>query len=149
KAAGVAAYPSADTLSAGRVDLAVVAVPNYLHTELAGALLASGISVFIEKPVCLTLAEADVLAAAERRGGMLLAGSAIRHRADVGALRQVIGELGDIRHVSLAWTRARGVPRAGGWFISRDKAGGGALFDLGWHLLDTLAFLLGPASFTE
>ncbi len=149
KATGLAAHPSADALSARRVDLAVVAVPNYLHAEVACALLATGISVFLEKPVCLTSAEVDVLAAAERRGGMLLAGSAIRHRSDVGALRRVIGELGDIRHVSLGWTRARGVPRAGGWFLRRDKAGGGALLDLGWHLLDTLAFLLGPASFTE
>ncbi len=149
KATGMTAYPSADALTERQVDLAVVAVPNYLHAEVAGGLLASGISVFLEKPVCLTSAEADILAAAERGGGMLLAGSAIRHRGDVGALRRVIGELGDIRHVSLGWTRARGVPRTGGWFTRRDKAGGGALFDLGWHLLDTLAFLLGPVGFTE
>jgi len=124
-------------------------VPNYLHTEVAGALLATGISVFLEKPVCLTSAEVDVLAAAERSGGMLLAGSAARYRGDVGALRDVIPELGDIRHVAMGWIRARGVPRAGGWFTQREKAGGGALYDLGWHLLDTLAFLLGPAAFTQ
>jgi oxidoreductase len=149
KATGVAAYPAVHALTARQVDLAVVAVPNYLHTEVAAALLASGISVFLEKPVCLTSAEVDVLATAERGGGMLLAGSAIRYRGDVEALRRVLPELGDIRHVNLGWVRARGVPRAGGWFTQRDKAGGGALFDLGWHLLDTLAFLLGPAGCTR
>ncbi|SCG46321.1 Gfo/Idh/MocA family protein [Micromonospora halophytica] len=148
EATGVAAHPAVDALTARDVDLAVVAVPNHLHVEVAGALLATGISVFIEKPVCLTSAEADILAMAERRGGMLLAGSAARYRGDVGALRRVLPDLGDIRHVDLGWVRARGVP-AGGWFTRRDKAGGGALFDLGWHLLDTLAFLLGPASFTQ
>jgi oxidoreductase len=148
-ATGIAAHPKVDALTARDVDLAVVAVPNYLHTEVAGALLADGISVFLEKPVCLTSAEADILAATERGGGTLLAGSAIRHRGDVAALRRVMPDLGGIRHVNLGWVRARGVPRAGGWFTQRDKAGGGALFDLGWHLLDTLAFLLGPASFTQ
>ncbi|GAA3537513.1 Gfo/Idh/MocA family oxidoreductase [Amycolatopsis ultiminotia] len=149
KATGIATHSSVAALSAREVDLAVVAVPNHLHTEVAGALLAGGISVFLEKPVCLTSDEVDVLAAAERSGGMLVAGSAARYRGDVEALRQVLPELGDIRHVTLGWVRARGVPRAGGWFTQRDKAGGGALFDLGWHLLDTLAFLLGPAAFTR
>ncbi|WP_229402168.1 Gfo/Idh/MocA family protein [Micromonospora okii] len=149
KATGIAAYPAVDALTARAVDLAVVAVPNHLHTEVGGALLAMGISVFLEKPVCLSSTEVDLLAAAERHGGMLLAGSAIRYRADVEALRQVLPDLGDVRHVDLGWVRARGVPKAGGWFIQRDKAGGGALFDLGWHLLDTLAFLLGPAGCAE
>ncbi|MEU1888254.1 Gfo/Idh/MocA family oxidoreductase [Micromonospora sp. WMMD987] len=146
---GLAVHPTVDAFTAREVDLAVVAVPNHLHVEVAGALLATGISVFVEKPVCLTSAEADVLAMAERRGGMLLAGSAARYRGDVAALRRTLAELGDIRHVDLGWTRSRGVPRAGGWFTQRGKAGGGALFDLGWHLVDTLAFLLGPASFTQ
>nr|AXL05981.1 gfo/Idh/MocA family oxidoreductase [uncultured bacterium] len=149
EATGIPVHASVDALSARAVDLAVVAVPNYLHAEVAGALLASGISVFLEKPVCLSSAEADTLAVAERGGGMLLAGSAARYRGDVAALRQVLPDLGDIRHVDLGWVRARGVPRAGGWFTQRDKAGGGVLFDLGWHLLDTLAYLLGPVWFTQ
>jgi oxidoreductase len=37
------------------------------------------------------------------------------------------------------------VPQPGGWFTQRNKAGGGVLVDLGWHLLDVLTFLLGPA----
>ncbi|MFF5173688.1 Gfo/Idh/MocA family protein [Micromonospora sp. NPDC000089] len=149
KVTGIAVHPAVDALTAREVDLAVVAVPNHLHVEVAGALLATGISVFIEKPVCLTSAEADILAMAERSGGKLLAGGAARYRGDVEALRRVLPDLGDIRHVDLGWVRARGVPQAGGWFTQRDKAGGGALFDLGWHLLDTLAFLLGPANFTQ
>jgi oxidoreductase len=146
---GIAVYPAVESLTARTVDLAVVAVPNYLHAEVAGALLASGISVFLEKPVCVSSAEVDMLAAAERGGGILLAGSAVRYRGDVETLRQTIPDLGEIRHVSLGWIRARGVPRAGGWFTQREKAGGGALFDLGWHLFDALAHLLGPARFTQ
>ncbi|MEU6992307.1 Gfo/Idh/MocA family oxidoreductase [Streptomyces sp. NPDC046465] len=132
------------------VDLAVVAVPNHLHAEVAAGLLARGIPAFVEKPVCLNSAEAEKLALAEIDGGaVLLAGSASRYRGDVGALLDLVPSLGTIRHVELAWTRARGVPKAGGWFTSRSQAGGGVLLDLGWHLLDTLDGILGPVPMAQ
>ncbi|MGK5518521.1 Gfo/Idh/MocA family protein [Micromonospora sp. URMC 107] len=139
------AYADVDELPAESVDLVVVAVPNHLHATVAARLLRRGVPVFLEKPVCLTSAEATLLADAERDGGaVLLAGSAARYRADIRALTGVAGELGPIRHVDVAWVRARGVPDAGGWFTRRDLSGGGALVDLGWHLLDTVLPMLGP-----
>src|SRR5262249_31058856 len=90
---------------------AIVAVPNHLHCEIASGLLLKGIPVFLEKPVCLTSAEAEQLAEAERIGGArLLAGSAARHRADIETLLSHVGELGRVRHIELSWVRARGVP---------------------------------------
>ncbi|GAA2529835.1 Gfo/Idh/MocA family oxidoreductase [Pilimelia columellifera] len=147
---GVRAYPDVDALNPHDVDLAVVAVPNHLHAETAARLLRRGISVFLEKPVCLTLEEAANLAGAERAAGAtLLAGSAARHRADVTALRQVVPTLGRIQHAELGWTRSRGIPRPGGWFTELSKAGGGALVDLGWHLFDTLNSLIDPAEIRQ
>ncbi|MBT2210142.1 Gfo/Idh/MocA family protein [Actinomadura sp. NEAU-AAG7] len=144
------AVASVEDLDPALVDLAVVAVPNHLHSPVAARLLARGVPVFVEKPVCLSVAEADRLAAAEREGGaVLLAGSAARYRADVQALLGLAAELGPIRHVDLSWVRAHGVPAAGGWFVRREQAGGGALLDLGWHLLDTVEPLLGPVVFDQ
>ncbi|MFF3852959.1 Gfo/Idh/MocA family protein [Micromonospora sp. NPDC002575] len=141
------AYADVDDLPAGAADLVVVAVPNHLHAAVAARLLRRGVPVFLEKPVCLSTAEAALLADAERAGGaVLLAGSAARWRADVRALADAAAGLGPIRHVDVAWVRARGVPDAGGWFTRRDLSGGGALVDLGWHLLDTVLPLLGPAA---
>ncbi|AQA10115.1 Gfo/Idh/MocA family protein [Streptomyces malaysiensis] len=135
-------------LDPAEVDLAVVAVPNHLHCAVAAELLAKGIPVFLEKPVCLTSEEAERLAEAERSGGaMLLAGSAARYRADVRGLYRIAARLGHIRHVELAWVRSRGVPDRGGWFTQRSLAGGGALVDLGWHLFDIAVPLLGTAAF--
>jgi oxidoreductase len=139
-----------DELDPVTVDLAVVTVPNHLHSSVASRLLDRGVPVFLEKPVCLNVAEADQLAVAEREGGaVLLAGSAARYRADVQALHALVDEVGPIRHLDLAWVRARGVPGAGGWFTNRALAGGGALVDLGWHLLDTIEPLLGPVDFDQ
>ncbi|MEU8191151.1 Gfo/Idh/MocA family protein [Micromonospora carbonacea] len=141
------AYADVDDLPVGAADLVVVAVPNHLHAAVAARLLRRGVPVFLEKPVCLSSAEATLLADAERAGGaVLLAGSAARWRADVRALADAAAGLGPIRHVDVAWVRARGVPDAGGWFTRRDLSGGGALVDLGWHLLDTVLPLLGPAT---
>jgi oxidoreductase len=143
-------FSSIDELTTDQVDFAVVAVPNHLHCTVASRLLAKGISVFLEKPVCLNSNEADQLASAERAGGaVLLAGSAARYRADVQSLLGIFESVGRIRHVELAWVRARGVPDAGGWFTQRRLAGGGALVDLGWHLLDTVLLLLGSVSFDQ
>ncbi|REE94803.1 Gfo/Idh/MocA family protein [Thermomonospora umbrina] len=139
-----------DELERGEVDLAVVAAPNHLHAPIAARLLERGVPVFVEKPVCLTVAEADRLSTAERAGGaVLLAGSAAPYRADVRALYALAAELGPIRHVDVAWVRARGVPGAGGWFTDRSRSGGGALVDLGWHLLDTVGPMLGTAAFEQ
>jgi oxidoreductase len=144
---GVRSYTDAANLPAGEIDLVVVAVPNHAHATVAGGLLARGMTVFLEKPVCLSAAEADALAAAERAGGgVLLAGSASVHRADVTALTKLLPDLGVVRHVDLSWVRARGIPDAGGWFTRRELSGGGVLVDLGWHLLDVLHGLLGPVA---
>jgi oxidoreductase len=150
EAAGTAVHASTDRLSADSVDLAVVAVPNHLHAPVAERLLTAGIPVFLEKPLCLTSAEVDRLAAAEAaRGAVLLGGSAACYRADVTALRQLTASLGEIRHAELSWRRARGVPAGAGWFTSRHLAGGGALVDLGWHLLDVARLVLGHRVFEQ
>ncbi|MCR6488769.1 Gfo/Idh/MocA family oxidoreductase [Amycolatopsis sp. OK19-0408] len=142
------AFADVDALRAEDADLALVASPNHLHAAIARRLLDRGLATFVEKPVCLTSAEAETLAGAERAGGgPLLAGSACRYRADVRELAALAGELGTLRHIDLVWERARGVPRSQGWFTSRAEAGGGVLFDLGWHLLDVLESIAGPVAF--
>ena len=60
----------ATEISRPTVDLAVVAVPNHRARALRPRTAAAGIPVFVEKPVCLTVAEADQLAAAERVTGV-------------------------------------------------------------------------------
>ncbi|GIG59284.1 oxidoreductase [Longispora fulva] len=144
------AFADIDGLRAGDADLALVAAPNHVHASLGRSLLQRGFATFVEKPVCLTTAEADALADAERDGaGTLLAGSASRYRADVAELVKLVPELGRLRNVELAWERARGVPQSRGWFTNRAQAGGGVLLDLGWHLLDVLEEVVGPVSFDQ
>jgi oxidoreductase len=147
---GRPAFASIDALDVRSADLAIVAVPNHAHAQVARTMLLRGLATFVEKPVCLTGDEADMLADAERRGGVpLLAGSASRYRTDIAELVRLVPALGQPRHVDLAWIRSRGVPHSQGWYTTRAQAGGGVLVDLGWHLLDVLEAIVGPLTFGQ
>ncbi len=72
-------------------DLAVIAVPTESHAALALPLIESGVHTLIEKPVTLTVREADTLIAAAKRSGVVLAvGHSERFNPAVAAARPYI-----------------------------------------------------------
>src|SRR5207237_9054844 len=50
---------------------------------------------------------------------------------------------GDVSHARAEWTRTRGSPVGTGWCTQKEKSGGGALMDVGFHMLDLGWYLLG------
>jgi predicted dehydrogenase len=56
----------------GQIDAAVVAAPSEVHHPIALELLNWGTHVLVEKPLCLTAAEADQLVHVARRNGAVL-----------------------------------------------------------------------------
>ncbi len=72
-AAGVEAEWTTDWRGlVGRCDAVSLAVPTEAHCEIATPLLEAGIHVLVEKPISRTLAEADLMIEAAKRGGALL-----------------------------------------------------------------------------
>lgn len=129
------------------VEAVSVALPNFLHREATVAALEAGKHVLCEKPPAVTLAEAEAMAEAAERAGRLLA-FAVQRRFNPAteALRErlAVGLLGEVYHARAVWTRTWGVPRGvGGWFTDPARAGGGALLDIGIHVLDLAWFLMG------
>lgn len=135
---GCKAYSSVDEVLADPViDLVVLATPNDLHAPLAIRAMEAGKHVVTDKPMCVTLAEADqMVATAERTGRLLSIFQNRRWDGDFLTVRQLMveGKLGHVRWVEMAWQRW-GAPR--GWRGEAIK-GGGRLYDLGAHLLDQL-----------
>jgi predicted dehydrogenase len=126
------------------VDAAVIATPNALHAPQAVAFLDAGKHVLVEKPMAPTLAEADAMIAAARRGGAwLMVAHCWRFHPDVRALRARVerGELGEIVKTRGYGAHAGWGPS--GWFTDPELAGGGALLDMGVHAIDTTRYLLG------
>ena len=127
-----------------RLDGVVIATPNSLHAPQALAAFDSGLAVFCQKPLALTAGEAREMVAASRRAGRRL-GVDYSYRFIEGArrLRAAIAarELGRVFHVETAFHNAYGPDKP--WCFDPALSGGGALMDLGVHLIDLALWLLG------
>ena len=72
----------------GKVDVVSVATPTETHCEIACAFLEKGVHTLVEKPIALTLDEADkMIAAAEAGGAKLMVGQLERFNPAMVALR--------------------------------------------------------------
>ncbi|SEP02782.1 Predicted dehydrogenase [Halogranum amylolyticum] len=126
------------------VDAIVITVPNALHEEVAVAALESGVHVLVEKPLAHTVSSAErIMAAARESTAFCIAGFVLRYYTCFEELhaRCVDGEFGEIQHVEAAYVRRDGVPERG-WFRNPDLAGGGAVVDIGVHVLDLALAIL-------
>ena len=132
------AYESAAELVA-RDDIDAVSVCTYnsTHAVCAVAALEAGKHVLLEKPMTITLDQAKDIVAAEKASGKIVSvGFQPRYGANFQLVRDIIakGTLGDVYYVQTGGGRRRGIP--GRSFIDKDKAGVGALADIGCYALD-------------
>ena len=130
------------------IDIVDITAPNVLHKEMALAAIAAGKHVYCEKPLAPSAAEAlEMTEAAEAAGIVTQVGFNYLKNPMMALARDMIasGELGEIRsfrgvHAEDYMADAR---QPVTW--RHDPAGGGgALADLGSHVLATARFLLGP-----
>jgi predicted dehydrogenase len=127
------------------VDVVAVCVPPGDHVPIALDALAAGRHVFLEKPISLTLADADRLAeasAAQDRHVML--GFNVRWHRLVLEARDLlrVGVIGEVDVVRALWTSSFDYrDQARDWRRARET-GGGALAEIAPHHVDLLRFLL-------
>jgi predicted dehydrogenase len=82
-----------DACSVDGLELAVIATPTEDHASIAQPLIEAGVHTLVEKPITQTLAEADVLIAAARRKGVVLAvGHSERFNPAVAAARPYVSD---------------------------------------------------------
>ena len=135
-----------DLVARDDIDAVSVATPNHMHSPVGVAALEAGKHVLSEKPLARSSVEAEAMVrAATAAGRILQVAFNHRQRGDVQVLKNYItsGGLGRIYHSKATWMRRSGIPGMGGWFTSREMAGGGPLIDLGVHVLDMALYLLG------
>lgn len=128
------------------LDVISVATPNYLHAPLTIAAIKNGKHVLCEKPIARNTAEGEAMVrAAIEHGRVLKIAFNHRRRGDVQTLKRLVdeGALGHIYHGKATWMRRSGIPGMGGWFTTKEMAGGGPLIDLGVHVLDMALYLMG------
>ena len=133
------------------VQIVDVCTPGDLHAEISIAALEAGKHVLCEKPLANTVAEAEAMAAAAElaadHGVRSMTGFNYRRVPAIALARKLVadGRLGAIRHVRASylqdWLTDPSFPLT--WRLQRDRAGSGALGDLGAHVVDLAQCLTG------
>lgn len=140
----VALASDAQLFSREDIDLVVIASPNAFHFRQASDALRAGKHVVVDKPLCLTVAEADqLIELANRQHLQLAAFQNRRWDCDFLTVRKLIadGALGEISSYHARWNRFR--PEAAAKWRDGGNVGAGMLYDLGSHLIDQALVLFG------
>jgi predicted dehydrogenase len=128
------------------VDAVTICSPNAFHHEQAVTAAKAGKHVLVEKPVAVSADEADEMIAAAAEAGVLLqVAHNLRYIPAVLAARDAVTRVGNIVGVRAAF--GHGGPQVwapeASWFFDRSRSGGGALIDLGIHIIDVVNFVTG------
>jgi predicted dehydrogenase len=133
------------------IDVVDVSSPGDTHRDIAIAALEAGKHVLCEKPLANTVAEAQEMTsaadAARRRGTHSMVGFNYRRTPALALARELVssGRIGRVHHVRAQylqdWIVDPAFPLV--WRLQKDKAGSGALGDIGAHVVDLAHFLTG------
>ncbi len=133
------------------IDIVDIVTPGDSHAEIAIAALGAGKHVLCEKPLANTVEEAEAMADAASRaaahGVRSMVGFTYRRVPAVTFLRDLIaqGAVGRIGQVRAAyrqdWLVDPEMPL--GWRLQKERAGSGALGDIGAHIVDMTQFVTG------
>lgn len=129
------------------LDAVSVCTYNCTHAECAIYALEHGLHVLLEKPFTVTLDEAIEVMKAEKKSGKIVSvGFQPRFDANMKMIKKIVqsGELGKIYYVQTGGGRRHGIPVS--WsetFIEGEKAGLGALGDIGCYSIDLVMNALG------
>jgi predicted dehydrogenase len=137
------------------IEAVIVALPTHLHLQCAKQVAEAHKHIFMEKPIAIDLKEAkEIVATAQKNSVKLMVGYPLRFNAKFRELKAKMenGVLGD---VEVAYTtyissgpffhRADGhspvpVPE---WWWHKELTGGGALVDLGSHIINLMRWFFG------
>jgi predicted dehydrogenase len=135
------------------IDLVDICTPGDTHAEIAVAALEAGKHVLCEKPLANTVAEAERMAEAANKahanGVRAMVGFTYRRVPAVALARRLVeqGRIGEIRHVRAQylqdWIADPEAPLS--WRLEKDKAGSGALGDIGAHAADLAQYVVGDS----
>jgi predicted dehydrogenase len=133
------------------VQLIDISAPGDLHAPIAIAALKAGKHVLCEKPLANTAAEAEAMAAAADAaypaGARAMVGFNYRRIPALALGRRLVeqGRVGTLRHVRAVylqdWLTDADAPFT--WRMQAERAGSGALGDLGAHIVDLAQYLTG------
>jgi predicted dehydrogenase len=145
-------------LDDSRIDAVIISLPTFLHAPAAIEASECGKHIFVEKPLARNVSEAqNVVSTARKQGVELMVGHPFRFMPQFMNLKKSMddGLLGGVQIAKASiisngpffsrgeYHRPRPVPS---WWFDQKLTGGGALIDLGSHLVDLLTWYFGDVA---
>jgi predicted dehydrogenase len=149
---GATTFDNPSDLFQSGIDAVVIATPNKFHEPAAKEAMNAGLDVLVEKPLAHALDSAErIHQVAVETEKICMVGFHHRYRNVCQVTKEYIddGFFGEVIHIDAKFIRRRGVPGRGTWYTSNDIAGGGAMMDIGAHLMDLLLFFNGWSEIEE
>jgi len=137
------------------IDSVIISLPNFLHFDCIQLALESGLNVFVEKPMANTVEECrKIVKLVEKSGRKLMVGHTMRFYEAIEKMKEEEskGRIGDLEVVTLEaitngpFTHPAVPKRVPEWWFDPDKAGGGVLLDIGYHLIDLFRLFVGDSN---
>ena len=122
-----------------------ICLPNYLHATATLKAAAAGKHIIIEKPLAITIEEADAMIAACKKAGVkLMYAEELCFAPKYERVRQMVkeGAIGDI--YMLKQSEKHSGPHTD-WFYDINLSGGGVLMDMGCHAMAWFRWMLNNA----
>ncbi len=137
-----------EVVSRPDIDIVDICTPNDTHAEIAIAAAKAGKHVMCEKPMAMTVEDAEAMLAAARETGVVtMVSYNYRHTPALQMAKRLIeeGRIGEIRTFRGYYLQDWGAdPKAPlSWRYNKAKAGSGALGDIGTHVIDAARLLVG------
>jgi predicted dehydrogenase len=146
-----------DLLESEELDAVIISLPNFLKKESVLRAAENKIDIFLDKPLSRNFAEGkEIVQKVEKENVRLMVGTNYRYYDSVQKLKNNLdeGRIGDI-YIATSELIMNGplshaliptpVPE---WWFNKEMSGGGALLDLGYHLIDLLTWMLGDVHAT-
>jgi len=138
------------------IDAVIIALPTHLHRSCALYAVEAGKDIFLEKPLARNPVEGrEIVSSAEKHGRKLMVGYHLRFVPSFCGLKEQLltGSLGEVQTAIATFVgtgpmimhRAEGhAPRpVPSWWFNKELTGGGAIMDLGCHLINLLRWYFG------
>jgi myo-inositol 2-dehydrogenase / D-chiro-inositol 1-dehydrogenase len=125
------------------IEMVTITAPNHLHAAMTIDIAAAGKHVVCEKPLSMTLAEADEMIDACKRQGVILAYAEELFFTPKYVKAKEMADQGAFGRVYLVKQSEKHFGPHSEWFWDVERSGGGALMDLGCHGIAFCYWFLG------
>lgn len=139
---------------ASELDAVILSLPNFMHFDSIKLALEAGLNVFAEKPLAMSVEDCrEIVKLASASGKKVMVGHVMRFEEAIQTMKKRLeeGVVGDLEVATIEeiingpFAHPRVPAPVSDWWFDPKKSGGGALLDVGYHMLDLYRLFAGES----